>query len=178
MSEPFLGEIRLFGGNFAPRNWALCTGQLLAINQYTALFSLLGTTYGGNGQTTFGVPDLQGRLPVGQGQGGGHTNRVIGQTGGQESVTLTTPEIPNHVHALNASTADASTDAVGGSVLPGKVGGSFYTLNDGSTPPPTAVTMSPAACGSAGNSQAHSNLMPTLCVSYIIALQGLYPSRN
>lgn len=179
MSENFLGEIRMFGGAYAPMNWALCDGQILGISQNSALFSLLGTNYGGNGQTTFGLPDLRGRLAVGSGTGPGLTTRVIGTVGGSEAVMLTSAQLPPHPHMLQASTVAGSATAPGNTVLPAPpfaAGAHFFT-----TPTPTAPTitsLSAASCGNAGSSQPHSNFMPSLCVSFIIALQGLFPSRN
>jgi microcystin-dependent protein len=182
MTQPYIGEIRMFGGNFAPRNWMLCQGQLLAISQYNALFSLIGTTYGGDGTTNFALPNLQSRVTVGQGTGAGLTARTIGQTGGQETVMLTTQQIPSHMHALNATT----TTAVSGGQTPNSGvtlgtpsgGGHLYVVDDGTQPPPTAQTLPPASCSPAGNTMPHENLMPVLCVNYIISLTGIFPSRN
>lgn len=180
MSEPFLGEIRMFGGNFAPRGWALCQGQLLSISQYSALFALIGTNYGGDGRATFALPNLQGCLPIGQGQGPGLTNRVIGQLGGHETVTLTNPEMPIHSHTLNASTKSADSTTISNTLLPGTLPqpDNFYVANDGTTPPPTMLTLAAPSCGVNGSGQSHSNLMPALCITYILALQGVFPSRN
>jgi microcystin-dependent protein len=180
MATPFIGEIRMFGGNFAPTNWALCNGQLLGIAQNQALFTLIGTTFGGNGVSTFQLPNLQGRLAVGQGTGPGLSNRVIGQMSGEENVTLTQSTIPNHGHALMASTANASTANIGSTVLPGVVAspGHFYAVNDGTSPPPLAGTLPAGSVGVTGGNLPHSNLMPTLCLTFIIALYGVYPSRN
>lgn len=181
MSTPFLGEIRMFGGNFAIKNWAFCNGQTLAIQQYTALFSLLGTTFGGNGISTFQLPNLQGRLPVGQGQGPGLSNYVMGESSGVEQVTLLSSNLPQHNHALNATSANATAVAISNTVLPGKIttpaSGRYYVQNMG-TPPPTFGSMNPQTVGMTGGNLPHSNLMPALCVSFIIALVGIYPSRN
>ena len=183
MTEPYLGEIRMFGGNFAPRGWAMCNGQLLSIAQQSALFSLVGTTYGGDGVQTFALPNLQSRVAVGQGNGGGLTPRVLGQTGGSEQVTLQPTQIPQHIHGLIASgtTAVAGGQIPNSSVVAGapSVGtGHFYTVNDGTQPPPQADALVSASCGYAGGNQPHPNLMPTLCVTFIIALVGMFPSRN
>lgn len=181
MSNPYLGEIRMFGGNFAPYQWALCNGQLLSISQYSALFSLIGTSYGGDGVTTFGLPNLQGRLPAGQGNGGGLTPRTIGEIGGTENVTLTLQQIPAHNHTFQASAAGASATMPGSSVLPAHpspANGHFFTVNDGTSPPPTINALKATSCGPSGGNQPHSNLMPSLCVTFIISLSGIFPSRN
>jgi microcystin-dependent protein len=179
MSQNFLGEIRMFGGNFAPRGWAFCHGQSLSIAQYDALYSLIGTTYGGDGQTTFNLPDLQSRIPVGQGQGPGLTPRVLGQTGGTEEVTLTVAAMPAHAHLFNASTATASSPNVSGNI-PATLDAphQFYTVASQGHPDPTPIQLAGSTIQSAGNGMPHENLMPLLCVNYIIALEGIYPSRN
>ena len=175
MSDPFIAEIRMFGGNFAPRGWAFCNGQLLSIAQNTALFSLLGTTYGGNGQTTFGLPDLQGRSPMHQGQGPGLTPRVLGETSGQENVTLLASQMPAHTHQPQA---DASG---GGQTSPANAtwgaGGRGRPPAYAANPAPAAA-LSPQALAPTGGSQPHNNRSPYLGVSFIIALQGIFPSRN
>jgi microcystin-dependent protein len=180
MSTPFIGEIRMFGGGFAPRDWAFCNGQLLSIAQNAALFALIGTTFGGDGVTTFALPNLQSRLPIGEGQGPGLSNRVIGQASGSENVTLTQATMPGHSHLLNATTAAATTPDVGPQVLPGTVTApaTMYTVNDGTSPPPTPQVLGPGSVTPSGGNQAHSNLMPSLCVSFIISMQGIFPSRN
>jgi microcystin-dependent protein len=167
MSEPFIGEIQMFAGNFAPRAWAFCNGQILSIAQNTALFSILGTTYGGNGTTTFALPDLRGRVPMHTGQGPGLTNRNLGEQGGTEAVVLSQQELPAHTHTLNGSTGAVNTTRPTGAV-PAK-GGSYSTAN-----PDTQM----AAPGVVGNNQPHDNMPPTLAVSFIISLQGIFPSRN
>lgn len=179
MSEPFLGEIRMFGGNFAPKSWALCNGQLLSIQQNSALFSLMGTTYGGNGIQNFQLPNLQSRLPIGQGNGPGLTPRVIGELGGEESVTITTATMPQHNHIFMGSTAASTATQIGASVLPAKSpsNGGFYALNTGS-PAPTIGVLNAASVGNSGGSQGHSNIMPYMCITFIIALAGVFPSRN
>jgi microcystin-dependent protein len=180
MSTPFIGEIRMFGGGYAPRDWAFCNGQLLSIAQNAALFALIGTTFGGDGVTTFALPNLQSRLPIGEGQGPGLGNRVIGQASGSETVTLTQATMPGHSHLLNATTAAATTADVSPQVLPGAVTApaTMYTVNDGTPPPPTPQVLGPGSVTPAGGNQAHNNLMPSLCVSFIIAMQGIFPSRN
>ena len=173
MSEPFVGEIRMFAGNFAPRGWAFCDGQLLAISQNDALFSLLGTIYGGDGRTTFGLPDLRGRIPVHTGTGPGLTPRQIGYRGGVEQITLSKNELPVHGHPLLA------LDKPGDGGNP-----TNRTWAATSNAPPfysdagPNLPMSQSATTSAGGSQSHSNMMPFLCVHFIIALFGIYPSRN
>jgi microcystin-dependent protein len=175
MTDPFLAEIRMFAGNFAPRGWALCNGQLIAISQNTALFSLLGTTYGGDGRVTFALPDLMGSAPMQQGQGPGLSERWLGETGGTQVVTLLSSEMPTHTHLANA--VDASGDvttpnnALWASAMVGRVGTNTY-----SSAAPTQM-MSPTTTGIVGGSQPHNNMPPYLCATFIIALQGIYPQR-
>jgi microcystin-dependent protein len=174
MASPFLGEIKMFGGNFAPRGYAFCNGQILSIAQNTALFSLLGTTYGGNGQTTFALPNLQGRAPMHWGQGPGLIPRNLGEIGGTETVTLTQTEMPQHTHALNANGA-AGTDGVpaGNVVLAASTArDKLYSVNG------VTASLSVQSIGTAGSSLPHNNMQPYLAVSFIIALQGIFPSRN
>jgi len=179
MSEPFLGQITMAGFNFPPKGWALCTGQLLPINQNQALFSLLGTSYGGNGTTTFALPNLQSQSPMHFGQGAGLSPYVLGQAGGTTTVTLTTPTIPTHSHTLNVTTANASAAAIASNLLPAvpTVANAAFYAAPGS---PALQTQSLAAgsVGFVGGSQPHNNMMPSLCISFIIALQGIFPSRN
>lgn len=174
MSECFVGEIRMFGGNYAPVQWAMCEGQFLPISQNDALFSLLGTIYGGDGVNTFALPDLRGRVPIHMGQGPGLSTRVIGQSFGSENVTLTGQNLPNHTHALNAASGDGTSNNPAGNIL-GAGTNTVQVYNSAVTAP---VSMNGAAVGTTGGSQAHSNLMPTQCVNFIIALYGIYPSRN
>ena len=174
MSEPFVGEIRMFAGNFAPRGWALCDGQLLAVSQNDALFSLLGTTYGGDGRTTFALPDMRGRLPVHQGQGPGLSMRRLGARYGEENVTLTVNEIPPHSHGLMASTAEASSPNPANDVLASHADGDeSYTSSLSNI-----QGLSSDVVATTGGSRSHTNLMPALCVNYIIAMFGIYPSRQ
>jgi microcystin-dependent protein len=175
MSDQYVAEIRMFAGTFAPSGWALCNGQILPINQNTALFSLLGTNYGGNGTSTFGLPNLQGSAPLGYGQGPGLSARYQGQIGGEQSVTLLTQQIPSHTHAAQAATAGGSVSpagAVWGEALLGKTPLNIYA------PGPGAVPMSPQALGLTGGNQPHNNLPPYLCVTFIIALTGIFPPRS
>lgn len=177
MAEAFIGEIRLVGFNFAPQGWALCDGQLLSISQNTALFSLLGTTYGGDGRTTFALPDLRGRVPVNQGQGPGLSPYNIGQSSGAETVTLITSQIPAHSHAVSAnSTAGAVDSPIGNftsAIADPNTGALFNAFSASAN-----GTMNPGVVGITGGSQPHTNLQPLLCVNFIICLQGIYPSRN
>ncbi|MBK9711278.1 MAG: phage tail protein [Kouleothrix sp.] len=174
MSEPFIGEIRIFGFNYAPRGWAMCNGQLIPISQNTALFALLGTYYGGDGRTTFGLPNLQGSAPLDQGQGPGLTQRVIGETGGETNVTLITSEMASHGHTVGAdsgaSSVAAPTNGMWASAGRGRP--SAYSSNA-----PSAA-MSPAAVGPSGSNQPHNNMPPYLVMNFCIALQGVFPSRN
>jgi len=181
MTQPYLGEVRMFGGNFAIRGWALCNGQLMSIQQNSALFSLLGTTYGGDGVQTFALPNLQSRVAIGQGNGAGLSPRVIGQAAGVETVTLTTAQMPAHSHSFVASMTGASSAGPGSSYVcgtPSNASAHFYTINDGSQPPPTPEKLTGASCSNVGSNLPHENLMPYLCVSFLIALQGIFPSRN
>ena len=174
MANPYVGEIRIFGGNFAPSGWAFCNGAIQAIAQNNTLFTLIGTTYGGDGQSTFALPDLQGRVPVGLGQGTGLTNRIIGEKSGVENVTLTVPQIPAHTHVPLCS-----TDA-GDSISPA---GTYWAANANTSLPqfaaaPNATSMNAAGVANAGGSQPHNNLMPLLTISFIISLFGIFPSQN
>jgi microcystin-dependent protein len=170
MSSPYIGEIRLFGGNFAPQNWAFCDGQLIAISQNDALFTLIGTTYGGDGQSTFALPDLRGRVPNHMGTSNTGSTYFIGQSGGVETVTLTTAQIPAHAHTVEASPNAGSQAGPGGALLAGGV--SMYS------PSAPNVSVAPAAVHATGGSQPHSNFQPYLCVAFIISLFGVFPSRN
>jgi microcystin-dependent protein len=179
MSQPFLGQITMVSFNFPPRGWALCNGQLLPINQNQALFALLGTTYGGNGTTNFALPNSQSRIPMHFGQGPGLSAYVLGQAGGTTAVTLNTTTIPSHGHLLNVATANASAAAIAGTLLPAVptvTKAAFYAIPG--TPALQAQTLASNSVGNAGGNQPHSNLMPSLTINFIIALQGIFPSRN
>jgi microcystin-dependent protein len=167
MSQPYVGEIRLFAGNFAPLNWAFCDGQLMSIADNIVLFELIGTTYGGDGQSTFQLPDLRGRVPVHQGNG-----HVQGESGGQETVTLTAAQMPAHGHAMYASTAAASATQGPSGVLASSAAMRLY----GSGAPNMA--MDPNALAQAGASQPHENMPPFVALNYIISLFGVFPSQN
>jgi microcystin-dependent protein len=171
VSDPFVAEIRIFAGNFAPRGWAFCNGQVLPIAQNTALFSLLGTTYGGNGQTNFALPDLQGRFPMMPGQGPGLSLRDLGEQGGSETVTLLPSEIPSHNHTLRATTA-GTTGTPSGAVIAAATGGPLVYGAPGDP-----VPMADSTLGPAGSGQPHPNRQPYLALNFIIALQGIYPPR-
>jgi microcystin-dependent protein len=174
MSDPFIAEIRIFAGNFAPRGWALCDGQLLQISQNTALFSLLGTIYGGDGRTTFGVPNLKGRAVMHPGNGPGLSPRQLGAVGGTETEALAVNQIPSHTHAVNAVNNPATAFAAaadGSSVLARSVGGAAYHTT-------TNTQLAADALAATGGGQPHNNLQPYLVLNYIIALVGTFPSRN
>lgn len=174
MSEPFLGQICMFGFNFAPRGWAFCNGALLPISQNTALFSLLGTQYGGNGQTTFALPDLRGRVPINQGQGQGLSNYTIGQMSGTETNTLTVQQIPSHNHPLTAHGEDANSSSPTNNRPATAIG----------SPSPPSIYSNQAAdtnmqpTGNTGGNQPVNNLQPYLAINFSIALVGIFPSRN
>jgi microcystin-dependent protein len=173
MSEPFIAEIRIFAGNFAPRSWAFCDGQLLPISQNTALFSLIGTTYGGDGRTTTALPNLQGRAAMHPGRGPGLIPRSLGQRTGAETVNLTEAQIANHKHDLKGNPGPGNTNLPEGKVFSGS------SLAEESVFSPTAGNLSSAGkTSSAGGNQPHNNMQPYIAMNYIIALQGLYPSRS
>ena len=167
MAQPYVGEIRMFAGNFAPAGWMFCEGQLLPISEYETLFNLIGTTYGGDGQSTFALPDLRGRIPLHQGN-----SFILAETGGVEEVTLTVQQIPAHSHPLLASTANAQSGSPTGSLLANTTGtgGIMYIEAAASTP------LSAASIGGTGGSQPHTNFQPYLCVDFIISLFGIFPS--
>jgi microcystin-dependent protein len=172
-TEPFLGEIKLFGGNFQITGHAFCAGQLLSISQNSALFALIGTTYGGDGQNTFGLPDLRGRVPIGQGNGAGLSPRVIGEISGAENVTILSTQIPQHTHAINCNNATANSSNPSGNYPAAAPDLAPYTAaGTGSS------TMKANMISNAGNSQPHPNLQPFLTINYLIALEGIFPSRN
>ena len=166
MSQPYVGEIRMFGGNFAPVGWMFCEGQLLPISQYDALFNLIGTTYGGDGQSTFALPDLRGRLPIHQGSG-----FILAQNGGVEQVTLTVQQIPAHGHPAQAQSGAGSSSSPTNNVWAGSNVNQYSTNNSN-------ASMNAGAIGATGGSQPHTNFMPYLCVSFIISLFGVFPSQQ
>jgi microcystin-dependent protein len=175
VTDPFLAEIRIFAGNFAPNGWALCDGQLMSISQNTALFSLLGTTYGGDGRVTFGLPNLGGSAPLQPGQGAGLSERLLGEQGGEAAVTLLPTEMASHTHVPAASSAAGNLNTPGNAVWApaamGKVSANIY-----STAPPN-VAMNPQTTSPTGGGQPHNNMPPYLCATFIIALQGIFPQR-
>ncbi len=166
MAQPYVGEIRMFAGNFAPAGWMFCAGQLLPISENETLFNLIGTTYGGDGQSTFALPDLRGRVPTHFGNG-----FTLAETGGVENVTLTVNQIAAHAHPLLATGSAASSGSPAGAV-PAEATKRFYTAM-----PASPVAMSPSAIGSTGGSQPHDNMQPFLCISFIISLFGIFPSQ-
>jgi len=175
MANPFVAEIRIFAGNFAPKGWATCDGQLLPISQNTALFSLLGTSYGGNGKSTFALPNLQGSAPMHQGQGSGLTDRVIGEQGGSQTITLLDSEMASHSHLVAVSTANGTQGSLTSGVVLGKTG--LSTLYQ-TTTNQNLVQMNFQALGVAGGSLPHNNMQPFLVMMFIIAMQGVFPPRS
>lgn len=175
----FIGQITLFGGNFAPRGWALCNGQMLAISTNQALFAILGTIYGGNGTTNFALPNLQGRVPVHAGSGAGLSVYTLGQAGGSEEVTLNTTQMPMHNHMLTGSASNGDSDAPANAYF-----AQTYDQNAGTNSltytasPSSQATMNPGVVTNAGGSQPHANLQPYLALNYIICLEGVFPARN
>lgn len=175
MAEPFMGMISTFGFNFPPRGWAQCNGQLMPIAQFDALFSLLGTTYGGDGVNTFALPDLRGRTAVSPGQSPGtNINWQLGQMVGVESVALTIVELPAHSHALNCSNAGANQPSPSNHITAVESSGSSATYSDGAP----GTTMKAGSIGPSGGGQAHENMQPYLTINFCIALEGIYPSRS
>ena len=171
MAQPYVGEIRMFAGNFAPAGWMFCEGQLLSISENETLFNLIGTTYGGDGQSTFALPDLRGRLPVHQGTGSSGTDYIIGEQSGVESVTLTNQQIPAHTHPLMASTDLANSSSPANAYLSATAtGDKIY-----STASPS-VTLNPQEISTTGGSQPHDNFQPYLCIDFIISLFGIFPT--
>jgi microcystin-dependent protein len=180
MADPFLGQITVYPYSFPPSGWADCAGQLLPISQNAALFSLLGTQYGGNGTSTFALPNLQGTVAVGQGQQTGGSTYIVGESGGAENVTILTGSMPSHTHSVNANTARSSVPTPAGELLATVDSGTPTALNKGdiynTAAPDTSLT--PASTGLAGGNQAHNNIQPFLVLRYCIALRGVFPSRN
>lgn len=175
--EPFIGQICLFGFNFAPRGWMLCNGQLLAINQYQALFALIGTTYGGNGTTNFALPDLRGRAALHYGQGPGLTNRVMGESSGTENVTLLLSQMPAHTHLVTANSNNGNMPLSNGVVIANPVDINTDAVNAYTNAAPN-VALSPSTLNSTGGNQPHNNMQPYLVMNYCIAYTGIYPSRD
>lgn len=172
---PFIGEIKLWPVTRVPENWVLCDGTMYKIADYNALFALIGTTYGGDGVNTFAVPDLRGRIPMSQGQGTGLTNRVLAQTPGTEVVNLQIANLPAHQHTVGASTTAANAMTPTNNVFATVTGVNFYASPTASGS--TTVQLAPTTIGQAGGGQPHNNMMPFLCVNYIIAMQGIFPVR-
>jgi microcystin-dependent protein len=168
--EPFLAQIMLFGGSFEPNGWAFCDGRLLQISDYTALFSLLGTTFGGDGRTTFGLPDLRGRVPMHAGAGPGLTQRQPGEMLGFESVTLSADEMPSHSHAIATSSEPGDSNRAGNAFLARAL---IYSATG-----PASTALAPSTIAPSGSGAPHANMQPTLCINYIIALEGIYPPRS
>ncbi len=179
--DPYIGELRLFGFNFAPVGWAQCNGQVLSISQNAALFSILGTSFGGNGTSNFALPNLQGMVPIDQGSGPGSSPFVVGQTGGEQTHMLVSNEMPTHSHSLTAKPVAAinTTPAAGSTTSEGHGGarGTTFNVNTYTTNGP-GTTLNPAAVGGAGSGAAHDNMQPSLTMNWCIAMQGLYPPRS
>lgn len=172
MADPFVAEIRIFCFNFAPKGWAWCNGQLLPLSQNTALFSLLGTTYGGDGKSTFALPDLEGRAPMHPGQGPGLSLHDLGETGGSETVTLLESEIPSHSHSFNCKNTDSNSQGPEGNEFAGGIGVALYAA------PGPIESMAPEMLAPAGGDQPHNNMMPYVTYYFNIALQGVFPPRT
>jgi microcystin-dependent protein len=172
MAQPYVGEIRMFAGNFAPLGWLFCDGSLQPISEYDTLFALIGTTYGGDGQSTFALPDLRGRVPIHQGQAPGTSSYGMGESGGVESVTLTAQQIPSHSHTLIASNDAGTSSAPGGNVPARAVGNIYFGAAI------SRQNLAGTAISATGGSQPHENMQPFLCVNFIISLFGIFPSPN
>jgi microcystin-dependent protein len=180
MSDGFTGEIRMFAGAFAPVNWHFCDGSTLPISQYQALFALIGTTYGGDGSSTVGLPNMTGRTPIGTGTGTGLTARTLGQTGGEVGVVVTAAQMPAHTHTVSTVKDNATTDTPGNTVLPAASGTTtitLYTKVDASVPE-TDKVLNPSSILLTGGSQPHDNVMPSLGINFIICVNGLYPTQS
>jgi len=171
MTTPYVGEIRLFAGNFAPAGWMFCDGTLLAIAENSTLFNLIGTTYGGDGQQTFGLPDLRSRVPIHMGQGAGLSNYVLAQNGGTESVTLSLAQIPSHSHTPRGNSNHGTLTTPTSNVWAGSADFSQYALS-------TNTNMNPGVLGLTGSTLPHDNLPPFLCINFIISLFGIYPTQG
>jgi microcystin-dependent protein len=177
--DPYTGEIRIFAGNYAPTDWQLCDGTTLPVSSYEALFSLIGTYYGGDGVNTFNVPDLRGRLAISQGQGPGLSLRPLAQQGGTEQAVLDASSMTAHTHTLNAAGANASTPTAGpGVTFANTAEQNTMYVNNGATPAPNKVSPAAVTIGNAGAGQAHDNIMPSLALNYIICLNGIYPQAQ
>ena len=172
MAQPYVGEIRIFAGNFAPAGWMFCEGQLLPVSENETLFQLIGTTYGGDGESTFALPDLRGRIPLHQGNAGGFGTFTLAETGGVEEVTLTINQIPTHTHTFMGTANIASVNDLTGNVPAATSGATIFPY--GTDQPPT--TLVPSSIGIVGGSQPHTNFQPYLCVNFIISLFGIFPS--
>ncbi|HEX8626497.1 MAG TPA: tail fiber protein [Allosphingosinicella sp.] len=174
MAQPYIGEIRIFAGSFAPMGWMFCEGQLLPISEYDTLFAVIGTTYGGDGQETFALPDLRGRLPVHQGKGSSGTTYTIGEAAGVEEVTLTIQQMPAHSHPLLVSTASATQNAPAGSMPGNSPSMDLYRESN----PNQGTNFNAQALTPRGGSQPHTNFQPYLCMSYILSLYGIFPTQS
>jgi microcystin-dependent protein len=182
MAQPYVGQIMIIGCNFAPAGWMLCQGQLLPISEYETLFQLIGTTYGGDGQSTFGLPDLRGRVPLHMGQGNGLSSYIIGQASGVESVTLTTQQIPSHNHGAAAVNADGDANVPGTTTILSNEGGAdkdkVFIYAPWDNDPANMTTLLPASIGITGGNQPHENRQALLVLNFIISLFGVFPSQN
>jgi microcystin-dependent protein len=181
MSNQYLGEIRPFAGSFAIAGWVMCNGQLVSIAQYDALYALIGTTYGGDGVSTFGIPDLRGRVAISQGQGPGLTNRVLGTPSGTEQVTVSIPQMPQHTHSFTVTTVPATATTPTNNLLATPSSPTQQFLYLAANPPAPAPVSAPPAADSVqgqGGNQPHENIMPTLAVTYIMAVTGIFPTQN
>lgn len=177
--ENYVGEIRMFAGNYAPQGWALCDGSVLAISQYEALFALIGTTYGGDGRTNFALPDLRGRIPIGLNTATSASPQIpLGATGGSETVALTTPNLPAHSHTMTATSAPADTTSLDNGATWATTEKTNYMNVTNPVSSPTLVNMNATTTTSVGNGQAHDNMMPSVCINFIIATNGFFPTSN
>jgi microcystin-dependent protein len=175
MAQPFVGEIQMFAGNFAPAGWEFCSGQLLPISENETLFNLIGTTYGGDGQSTFALPDLRGRIPIHAGQGPGLSSRILSEQFGSETTTLTVNQIPPHNHSILASPSVGNSTGISNSTIAAGTIGRVYTDDN---IPDNLDNLNAGTIANTGGSQPHDNLMPYLCINFIISLFGIFPSQN